>query len=105
MAQDSNIFFAELDFLKKLRVGIGEVSDITGVPQRQIRYWESKGIIQSIADEGSKNRRYQYLDIKKILLIKELLDEGYTLTAAADKVASRMEAIHQAFAKLLPRSS
>ena len=103
MAQDHALFFDELDFLKKLRVGIGEVSDITGVPQRQIRYWEAKGIIHSVVDDGSKNRRYQYLDIKKILLIKELLDEGYTLSAAADKVAVRIDAINQAFAKLLDK--
>lgn len=103
MAQNSNIFFDELDFIKKLRVGIGEVSEITGVPQRQIRYWESKGIIQSTADEASKTRRYQYLDIKKIVLIKELLDEGYTLNAAAEKLATRMQAINDAFARLMSK--
>ena len=30
----------DFDFLKKLVVGIGEVSQITGIPTRQIRYWE-----------------------------------------------------------------
>ena len=28
----------DFDLLSKLVVGIGEVSDITGMPQRQIRY-------------------------------------------------------------------
>ncbi len=30
----------DFEFLNKLIVGIGEVSEITGIPTRQIRYWE-----------------------------------------------------------------
>ena len=74
----------DFDFLRKLVVGIGEVSQITGIPTRQIRYWEEKGIITSLTEEEGKNRRYDYLNIKKILLIKELLDEGYTLDASVE---------------------
>ena len=35
------------ELLRKLIVGIGEVSEITGVPTRKLRYWEEKGIIKS----------------------------------------------------------
>ena len=48
----------DFDFLNKLVVGIGEVSQITGIPTRQIRYWEDKGIITSLTEEEGKNRRY-----------------------------------------------
>lgn len=54
----------DFDFLEKLVVGIGEVSEITGIPTRQIRYWEDKGIIKSLSENG-KNRRYDYKNIKK----------------------------------------
>lgn len=88
-------------FLQKLIVGIGEVSKITGIPQRQLRYWQEKGIIATVADaESTSTRRFNYLEIKKILLIKELLDEGYTLDAAAKKIANRMKLLHTAFDKL-----
>ena len=63
------------DFLCKLIVGIGEVSQITDIPTRQIRYWEDKGIITSLTEEEGKNRRYDYLNIKKMLLVKLFLEE------------------------------
>lgn len=89
------------EFLKKLVVGIGEVSEITGIPQRQLRYWQEKGLINAISDSHSTTtRRYDYLEIKKILLIKELLDEGFTLDAAAKKIVKRIDTINAAFNKL-----
>ncbi|GAA4790141.1 MerR family transcriptional regulator [Olivibacter ginsenosidimutans] len=89
----------DYDFLEKLVVGIGEVSQITGIPTRQIRYWEDKGIITSLTEEEGKNRRYDYKSIKKILLIKELLDDGYTLEASTEKVTKRMEIIEKMLSK------
>lgn len=94
----------DFDLLRKLVVGIGEVSDITGVPQRQIRYWEEKGIIQTVKEGEGTTRKYDYLNIKKILLIKELLDDGFTLDAAAKKVEERMRTIREVFNKLANRS-
>lgn len=90
----------DFDFLDKLVVGIGEVSQITGIATRQIRYWEEKGIIISLTEEEGKNRRYNYENIKKMLLIKELIDEGYTLDASAEKVKKRMEMIEETLNKL-----
>ena len=90
----------DFNFLDKLVVGIGEVSQITGIPTRQVRYWEDKGIITSLTEEEGKNRRYNYENIKKILLIKELMDEGYTLDASAEKVKKRMEMIEETLNKL-----
>ncbi|WP_109699570.1 MerR family transcriptional regulator [Chitinophaga deserti] len=87
-------------FLGKLVVGIGEVSQITGIAARQIRYWEDKGIIVSLTEEEGKNRRYDYANIKKMLLIKELIDEGYTLDSAAEKIRKRMETIDKALKQL-----
>lgn len=91
----------DYDFLRKLIVGIGEVSEITGIPQRQLRYWQEKGLIKTIDETSpSATRRFNYLEIKKILLIKELLEEGFTLDAAAKKIEKRMELINSTFKKL-----
>lgn len=97
--QEKDLSF-DYNFLEKLMVGIGEVSQITGIPTRQIRYWEDKGIIKSLTEEEGKNRRYDYKNIKKMLLIKELLEEGYTLDASAEKVKKRMEMIEEMLSKL-----
>ncbi|MGJ1432132.1 MerR family transcriptional regulator [Sphingobacterium spiritivorum] len=94
----------DVEFLDKLIVGIGEVSQITGLPTRQIRYWEDKNLIVSLTEEEGKNRRYDYKNIKKIMLIKELMDEGYTLDAAAEKVRKRITLISETFEKLKSKS-
>ncbi|WP_010251331.1 MerR family transcriptional regulator [Myroides injenensis] len=98
-SKDANDLSFDFDFLDKLVVGIGEVAQITGIATRQIRYWEEKGIITSLTEEEGKNRRYNYENIKKMLLIKELMEEGYTLDASADKVKKRMEMIEETLNK------
>lgn len=90
----------EFNFLDKLVVGIGEVAQITGIPTRQIHYWEEKVIIQSLTEEKGKTRWYNYENIKKMLLIKEMIDDGYTLDASAEKVKRCMEMIEETLNKL-----
>lgn len=80
------------DFLRKVIVGIGEVAEITGVPVRKLRYWQEKGIITPV-DVAASSRQFDLAAIKKILLVQELLDDGYTLDAAAAKVAARMDKV------------
>lgn len=80
------------EFFSRVVVGIREVSEITGVPVRKLRYWEDKGIITSVDPEAS-SRKFSLADIKKILLINELLEDGYTLDGAAQKVKARLSKI------------
>ena len=56
--------------------------------------------MRRLTEEEWKNRRYDYKNIKKILLIKELLDEGYTLDAASEKVKNRMRMIEETLNKI-----
>lgn len=98
--KSNNEFSFDFDFLDKLIVDIGEVSQITGIATCPIRYQGEKKIITSITEEEGKNRRYNYENIKKMLLIKELIDEGYTLDASAEKVDKRMQMIEQTLNKL-----
>ena len=104
MKKKKDISF-DFDFLEKLVVGIGEVSQITEIPTRQIRYWEEKKIIESLNEKEGKNRKYDYKNIKKMLLIKELLDEGYTLDSASEKIKKRMELIEETLEKLNKKGS
>lgn len=86
--------------LDRLVVGIGEVAEITGVPKRQLRYWQEKGVIEPVDNAEGATRRFDYLNIKKVLLIKELVDEGYRLDAAKEKVEKRMRTVSEAFSEL-----
>ena len=103
--EDKNVSPAEVnilmdvDFLVSVIVAIGEVANITGVPARKIRYWDEKGYIEPV-DKESTYRQYDYLNIKRIVLIKEMLDEGYTLEVAAKKVIERCMKIEDIFQRL-----
>jgi DNA-binding transcriptional MerR regulator len=88
------------ELIARLQVGIGEVAEVTGVPIRKLRYWESKEIIQSRTDIEGGTRKYDYVNIKKVILIKELMDEGYTLDVAAKKVKERIQKMEAVFSKL-----
>lgn len=78
-----------------LLVGISELSKVTGVSPRQIRYWEQKGYIKSTG-EKSGNRKFKLPMVIKVEIIKHFLDEGYTLITAVEKARERQENIHQA---------
>ncbi|MFD1900130.1 MULTISPECIES: MerR family transcriptional regulator [Enterococcus] len=92
--------FIDIDLLRKMSVTIGEASNITGISVRKLRYWESKNIIRSVDEGLNKTRKFDYYEIKKIILIKELLDEGYTLDKSAEKVELRMKNLQDIFKKL-----
>lgn len=93
--------FIDSELLRKLIVGIGEVSEITGVPTRKLRYWEEKGIINSEKGSDGETRKYNYLNIKKILMIKEMLDEGFTLDAASARTNKSIETFFKTFSELM----
>jgi len=94
----------DVDFLVSVIVAIGEVANLTGVPQRKIRYWDEKGIIEPV-DKSSTYRQYDYLNIKKIVLIQELLEEGYTLDVSAKKVNERCSKIEEVFGRIKNKKS
>ncbi|MDT2613624.1 MerR family transcriptional regulator [Enterococcus dongliensis] len=83
-----------------LLVGISELSKVTGVSPRQIRYWEQKGYIRSTGEKNG-NRTFELPMVIRVEIIKHFLDEGYTLTASVKKAQERQENIHRA--KLLLR--
>ena len=70
------------NFLKSevFQFRIGELATMTGVSTRQLRYWESKGIISSLSRDGEQDARvYNYKTYVAVATIKNFLDEGYTL--------------------------
>lgn len=68
-------------------VGIGEVVQLCGVSEKQLRYWQDAGHItpETVACGDRTYRRYREQDIALVKAIKEYLDEGFTLTKAAKK--------------------
>jgi DNA-binding transcriptional MerR regulator len=66
--------------LERLELGIGQAAQLCGVSIRQLSYWTDKGIITP-SDQGG-SRTYHYQAIEKVCLIKQALDQGYSLEGA-----------------------
>jgi DNA-binding transcriptional MerR regulator len=66
--------------LERLELGIGQAAQLCGVSIRQLSYWTDKGIIKPAEQGGS--RTYDYGSIEKVCLIKQALDQGYSLEGA-----------------------
>lgn len=68
---------------------IGELSRMTGVSSRQLRYWEQRDYISAITrDDQNKARVYDFHTFIQVSIIKKLQDEGYRLPAAVEKMHS-----------------
>ena len=70
----------------KQTFSIGDTAKMTRATQKQIRNWEARGYI-SLAERvvsGCRGyRRFSTEQVEIISSIKNLIDEGYTLPAAA----------------------
>lgn len=70
---------------------IGEVSKMTGVSPRQLRYWEQKGYIHSVRNEKMASRVFDHENFVMVRLIKHFLDEGCPLGTALEKSQQHMQ--------------
>ena len=74
--------------MSKIDYSIGDTSKISGASRKQIRNWEARGHIPKADRVQYGDRAYRRFNLKQVELIskiKKLLDEGYTLPAAAEK--------------------
>lgn len=71
---------------------IGELSKMTGVSPRQLRYWEQRGYIKSLDRTDDKRARsYNYAAYVSVKIIKHYLDDGYTLEGAVSQMRSAIK--------------
>ena len=79
--------------MKTPTYSIGDTARLSGASMKQIRNWEAKGYIPTADRVVSGERAYRRFNLKQVELIsriKQLLDEGYALPAAAEKAAGEM---------------
>ncbi|AVK63862.1 MerR family transcriptional regulator [Lactobacillus sp. CBA3606] len=88
----------------QLTIGISELSKMTGVSPRQLRYWQKKGyIIPKNQDEPGRARIYTMKMVIKAAAMSNLLAAGYTLKAAATQVDERMRPAQTMYHMLFDR--
>jgi len=102
--------------LTKLYYSIGEVSEMFGVTNSLIRYWESEFKILKPSKNSKGDRRFKVKDIRNLEKIYTLVKErGFTLDGARkelskktpavnpnDEVLKRLKAVRVRMSKLLP---
>ena len=88
---------------KRLNFSIGTVEKLTGLTGRQIRYYEEKGLIHPGRTQGQQ-RVYAQFHVERLLRIKEMLDEGYTLQQVVTRLAPTAATPEQAGVEALPAS-
>jgi len=67
------------DLWNRLALTKAQVARLAGVSRRQMIYWSSKGLL---GDPG--RRTFDGRAVEKVSLIKSALDQGHTLSIAAD---------------------
>ncbi len=78
--------------VKKLYYSIGEVSEITGLKQYVLRYWESEFSQLNPSKNSAGNRNYRKSDIDLINEIKDLLyDRRFTIKGAKQHLKDKVK--------------
>lgn len=73
--------------IDKMRFRIGDLASMVGVSTRQLRYWEQQGYLESRArDDDQQTRMYDFSAYIKANGIKMLLDEGFSLQQAVQRM-------------------
>ena len=69
-------------------VTAGQVRKITGATRSRLRYWETNGIVHPtlVAHASRTWRLYPAEQVDRIRTLKRLLDDGYTLRGAVNKM-------------------
>lgn len=64
---------------------IGDVEKKTGLSARQIRYYESLGLISPVRTSGGQ-RRYTESDVLRLMRIKQMKESGFDLKSIKEKI-------------------
>ena len=77
--------------IRERTFSIGDAARLAGVSVKQIRHWQEKGYIPSLPRVVCGQRSYRQFandDLQRIQKVKSYLDQGYTLSASAEKAAT-----------------
>jgi len=86
------------ELLLGLKLTTGKAAEFCDISRRQLCYWTDKGIIETMegdsedyGEEGGTRRVYDFTALQKVLLIKQLLEQGRGLKRATREVESSLQ--------------
>lgn len=75
-----------------MALNIGQVSRLTGVSAKAIRYYESIGLLPRPARSANQYRRYGLAEVNRIILLRRIRLLGVPLSAARSLLAGASDA-------------
>lgn len=81
---------------------IGVVCRMTGIAQETLRAWERRYALVTPSRAGGRNRLYSPDDVKRISLVKALVDAGHPVGSVASLDGAQLEALRMATAPAVP---
>lgn len=67
-----------VDYKTKKVIGIGVITELTGLSERQIRYYEAKGLIFPERTKGG-SRKYSFDDVERLIDVASKLEDGWRI--------------------------
>lgn len=65
----------ETSYKDKKVITIGVVSELTGLSERKIRYYEDRKLIFPLRSKGG-NRKYSFSDVEELMNIADKIEDG-----------------------------
>lgn len=94
------------ELLQGLKLTTGKAAEFCDISRRQLCYWTDKGIVETLEDDGEiddgesgARRVYDFTALRKVLLIKQLLEMGRGLKRATREAEYYLQQTHD---ELLP---
>ena len=67
-----------MDYKSKKVIGIGVVTELTGLSERQVRYYEAKGLVFPERTKGG-SRKYSFHDVERLVEVATKLEDGWRI--------------------------
>lgn len=88
------------ELLQNLQLTTGKAAEFCDISRRQLCYWTDKGIVDTVEGDGEDygeegaRRVYDFTALRRVLLIKQLLEQGRGLKRATREVESYLQLLH-----------
>jgi DNA-binding transcriptional MerR regulator len=88
------------ELLKRLQLTTGKAAEFCDISRRQLCYWTDKAIVETIEGEGEPGeegtrRVYDFAALRKVILIKQLLEQGRGLKRATREVDAALQQMQE----------
>ncbi|MFY9856706.1 MAG: MerR family transcriptional regulator [Exiguobacterium chiriqhucha] len=73
-----------MDYKSKKVIGMGVITELTGLSERQVRYYESKGLVFPERTKGG-SRIYSFHDVERLIDVASKLEDGWRIQDIKDR--------------------